>query len=668
MIETFFALDQLDTPRAFFAASAIGLAFGFFLERAGFGSSRKLTAIFYFRDMSVLKVMFTALLTAMLGLSYFQALGWIASDGVYQMPTVYGAQIIGGLLFGVGFVMGGWCPGTAAVGLASGKLDALLFLGGTILGSILFNELYPVIKGLYTLGASGVRSVHESLGLAKPTFELLFVLIAVACFWGSERIERRTSGGGAYFGSPFLKAFSLALVVLACGLFILPSAPPDARTASTREPIPAIAESSLMEAIERGEDHMEPEELAERLVAGDTSLLVVDVRTPAEFEQFHLPGAFNIPLSQLADSLQSYKNTGWIVLYSNGMTHPAQARDALARAGFSNVSILTDGLEGFLKRCLKPVSLRSEPVPKDYAARIQRWRSFFYRSPGISPAEAESGSGFEGVQLPGLVETQWLEERLNRPDVRIIDCRSQPDYNKGHLPGSLCFNLESFRGVVGGVPSVLLPADLLARHLALMQIRPTDTIVIVSGDSPRDATLIGMAFERLGHRRYALLSGGFNKWIAEGRAVNTELPALIESNYPLPGSRDDFTLDASGVLEFLKKEGVVILDVRPAEYYRGEKSDEARAGHIPGAKNRSYAEDVETKDEVTTFKPANQLAAAYAELIPSRESRVIVHCRTGHQASQTYFVLKRLLGYQNVYWYDAGWTEWATRPDLPVVK
>ena len=68
MIETFFALDQLDTPKAFFAAFAIGLAFGFFLERAGFGSSRKLTAIFYFRDMSVLKVMFTALLTAMLGL------------------------------------------------------------------------------------------------------------------------------------------------------------------------------------------------------------------------------------------------------------------------------------------------------------------------------------------------------------------------------------------------------------------------------------------------------------------------------------------------------------------------------------------------------------------------------------------------------------------------
>ena len=103
MIETLYGLDLLDTPKAFFAAFAIGLSFGFFLERAGFGSSRKLTGIFYFRDMSVLKVMFTALLTAMLGLSYFEALGWIAPNSVYLMPSIYGAQIVGGLLFGVGF-------------------------------------------------------------------------------------------------------------------------------------------------------------------------------------------------------------------------------------------------------------------------------------------------------------------------------------------------------------------------------------------------------------------------------------------------------------------------------------------------------------------------------------------------------------------------------------
>ena len=102
MIETLYALDALGSTRAFVVAIVIGACFGFSLERAGFGSSRKLAGIFYFKDMTVLKVMFTALLTAMLGLSYCTALGVVKADGVYLMPTIYVAQVLGGLLFGVG--------------------------------------------------------------------------------------------------------------------------------------------------------------------------------------------------------------------------------------------------------------------------------------------------------------------------------------------------------------------------------------------------------------------------------------------------------------------------------------------------------------------------------------------------------------------------------------
>jgi 3-mercaptopyruvate sulfurtransferase SseA len=112
--------------------------------------------------------------------------------------------------------------------------------------------------------------------------------------------------------------------------------------------------------------------------------------------------------------------------------------------------------------------------------------------------------------------------------------------------------------------------------------------------------------------------------------------------------------------------GGIILDVRAEDYYAGKKSEEARAGHIPGAINRPFTEDVTKQDAVSRFKPSSELVAAYAGLIPSREAKVIVHCRTGHQASQTFFVLKNLLGYTNVLYYDAGWTEWAARPHLPV--
>jgi hypothetical protein len=93
MINTLFSQDALGTPVAFFLSLLVGFGFGYALERAGFSSSRRLAGMFYFTDMAVLKVMFTALITALLGLSYMMALGWIQVDRIFLMPTIYGAQI-----------------------------------------------------------------------------------------------------------------------------------------------------------------------------------------------------------------------------------------------------------------------------------------------------------------------------------------------------------------------------------------------------------------------------------------------------------------------------------------------------------------------------------------------------------------------------------------------
>ncbi|HPM83957.1 MAG TPA: YeeE/YedE thiosulfate transporter family protein, partial [Candidatus Anammoximicrobium sp.] len=213
MIETFFGRDALGTPAAFVAALVIGLAFGFALERAGFGSSRKLAGIFYLRDMTVLKVMFTAVITAMLGLGFFVGLGWVDLPAqVNLLETRYAAQVLGGLIFGVGFVMGGWCPGTAAVGAASGKLDALVFLGGTVLGSIGFNETFGLWQSFSEWGA--YEEPQFAFGFSRAAFGLMFTLAAIAAFHFAEWVER-PAGGGKYLGTPFLKAFSLALLVFA---------------------------------------------------------------------------------------------------------------------------------------------------------------------------------------------------------------------------------------------------------------------------------------------------------------------------------------------------------------------------------------------------------------------------------------------------------------------
>jgi thiosulfate/3-mercaptopyruvate sulfurtransferase len=378
MINTFFAADQLASPQAFFTALVVGLAFGFVLERAGFGSSRRLAGIFYFRDMTVLKVMFTGVITAMLGLSLVVGMGWISLGDVYNMPTIYGAQIVGGLLFGVGFVVSGWCPGTAAVGVASGKIDGLVFLGGAVLGSIFFNETFPWLGWLKTWGYQD--ETLYAFGLSRTAFGVIFALIAVAAFYFAEWVES-LQGGGLYLRKPMLKALGLAMIILAVGMFVLPG-----NSAATDDRFGTISaggigqEQQLFASIEQGNDHIEPEELADWLMAKHEDLVVVDIRPLAEYDKFHLRGAINVPLSDLASQLKPYRNQGTIVLYSTGMTHPAQARDGLTRLGFQNVYMLTDGLAGFVERCLKPVSLRNEPLPPESVARVQQWRAYFTNS------------------------------------------------------------------------------------------------------------------------------------------------------------------------------------------------------------------------------------------------------------------------------------------------
>ena len=653
MINTFFQAGRLDEPRAFLAALLIGIAFGFFLERAGFGSSRKLTGVFYFRDMAVIKVMFTAVMTALLGLLVCVTLGWASFESIYLMPTVYGAYIVGGLLFGVGFVMGGWCPGTAAAGLAGGKLDALVFLVGAVIGSALFNETFALIKPLYEAGDSGVRFIYDSLGMSRNGFVLLLSVAAAGMFWGSEWLENRKNPENFGKNSAVLKALTVIMLTISVALLIV----------GAGSAVPVIAdiqsESQLLQAVDQALDHIEPEELADRIMLRPPDLLVVDIRPASEYARYHLPDAQNIALKDLHTALLPYQNKGTIVLYSNGMTHPVQARDSLYRSGFQNVYILTDGLNGFIDRCLKPVSLRKEPVGLSDAAKINAWRGFFLGGVSVSSSPAQAAE-----PVPPLADVEWLQTQLTRSDLKIIDLRPQPEYNTSHIPGLLALNMENLRTDINGVGSMLQPAGMLAQHMSLMGILPTDTVAIVYGDKTQDAALVAMALERLGHARYTILNGGFAAWKSANKPLATDLPQVSLSNYPV-GAADTFTVDYLKVREYVQNKKGIILDVRPADYFNGTKSDEARPGHIPGALNRPFSEDIVKVNDIPQFKPVAELEAAYQSILPDKNAAVIIHCRTGHQASQTFFVLKRLLGYKNLFWYDAGWSEWAARKELP---
>jgi uncharacterized membrane protein YedE/YeeE len=169
----------------------LGILFGFVLERAGFGNAKKLAAQFYLRDMTVLKVMFTAVITAMLLIHWTVGLGALELDRIWVNPTYLGSGILGGLLFGVGFVIGGYCPGTSLVAMATLKLDGLFFVLGVMAGIFLFGfTVEPISDFWHHSGALGTLTLYEWLGLSPPLVIVFAVLMALGMFAGGESVER----------------------------------------------------------------------------------------------------------------------------------------------------------------------------------------------------------------------------------------------------------------------------------------------------------------------------------------------------------------------------------------------------------------------------------------------------------------------------------------------
>ena len=179
--------DEMSLVLAF----VLGTGFGFFLERAGFGSARKLAAQFYLYDMSVFKVMFTAIVTAMLGVTYLGWIGWLDLSLVYLVPTHLAPQIVGGLVLGVGFVVGGYCPGTSVASLATGRVDGMVYAVGIGAGTLAYAEVYPWLKDFVNSNAMGQVTLPEVLHLPWGLVVLAVVVIAVGGFSGATLIERR---------------------------------------------------------------------------------------------------------------------------------------------------------------------------------------------------------------------------------------------------------------------------------------------------------------------------------------------------------------------------------------------------------------------------------------------------------------------------------------------
>lgn len=172
-------------------AFAIGIGFGFFLERAGFGSGRKLAAQFYLTDLTVFKVMFTAIVTAMVGLFWLGVFGVVDLSLVYVSSTYIIPQTIGGLILGVGFVIGGYCPGTSCVAASTGRYDGMIYLAGIVVGIFGFGEVYPFIKDFYSSTPMGQITLPQLFGVPYGLVVFLVVLMALGGFAGAEWVEKK---------------------------------------------------------------------------------------------------------------------------------------------------------------------------------------------------------------------------------------------------------------------------------------------------------------------------------------------------------------------------------------------------------------------------------------------------------------------------------------------
>lgn len=422
--------------------------------------------------------------------------------------------------------------------------------------------------------------------------------------------------------------------------------------------------------VESGADHVDATDLLRELLAARGDVALVDLRPADEFAAWHLPGAKNLKVPEVcgaAGEAVFAANPRRVVLCSNGPAHPGQAWVELRRAGRTNVAVLAGGLDELKARLLTPPSLRDGTSESRARSELAGWpmvRAFCLGNPAPS-ALATWATDPTTLSQPTMVSPRWLHEHLGQ--VAVLDLRSEAEFLAWHVPGAQRLDLAKIRIHVGDRDHLLVEDQALATWFGNLGIGNDTAVVLTADDKLHDTTMGAMALLRLGHRKLAILEGGMLRWATERRPLTPDLVMPTAVRYEPKAGGDDFTITADALAAEVAQTSRKVLDVRPADFFRGDKSTEARPGHVPGAVNRTFSKDAQRTPDGLWLRPRAELGKAYADLALQPDDAIAVSCRTGHQASQTFFVLRYLLGYRNVKWYAGSWTEWAARKDLPAV-
>ena len=285
-------------------ATLIGVAFGFVLERAGFGRADKLAAQFYLRDMRVFKVMFAAIVTAMLGLMIASGIGLTSlreiSEGIASFTWVW-PMLAGGLLLGIGFIVSGYCPGTSIVAMGSGNVDGLFTVVGVVTGTFIYSKLLlvPAIQRFHESGAKGSWFLYDLIEVPPQAIAALVAVMAILAFIGAEKVESLLGGA-----QPVRRMRRYAFATVA---------------ALAVAAVVTIAIPRRAEATPRATT-ITASELAQKLVDEPWSVRLIDLRANPKDT---IPGAQNVAAESLASIVDDGRT---IVIVGEAARLPRNAR------------------------------------------------------------------------------------------------------------------------------------------------------------------------------------------------------------------------------------------------------------------------------------------------------------------------------------------------------